>query len=239
MTGSNALRITPKLIFGFGVLALGILWTLDNLDVIESERITEWWPVILILVGIVKLLDDGGGRLAGAILATIGSVILLGNLNLIHWKVFDLIPLVIAIIGGKLVWDALVRRRDRPLTSDDDPSATVSVFAMMAGIKRKSVSHAFKGGDANAIMGGVELDLRDAQIADGEEAVIEAFAFWGGIEITVPHHWRVVGKVMPVMGGFEDNTVSGGGNGPVLVIRGAAIMGAVEVKNFVHASADR
>lgn len=239
MTSSNVLRITPKLIFGLGILTLGLLWTLDNLDVLESERITEWWPVVLILIGIVKMLDDRDGRLPGVILTAVGVVILLGNLNLVRWNIFDFIPLVIAIVGGKLVWDALARRRDRPIASGADPSATVSAFAMMAGIKRKIISSAFRGGDANAIMGGVELDLRDARIADGEEAVLDTFAFWGGIEITVPHDWRIIGQVTPIMGGFEDNTVNRGGHGPVLVIRGAAVMGAVEVKNFSDASAAR
>ncbi|HEX9984832.1 MAG TPA: DUF5668 domain-containing protein [Thermoanaerobaculia bacterium] len=237
MDSGNALRITPKLLFGLGVMALGLLWTLDNLDILESERITIWWPVVLILIGLVKLFDDRGGRGAGIILTLVGAVILLGNLDIVNWNVFELIPLIIAGVGAKLVWDALVRRRERT-SADHDPGSTVSAFAMMAGIKRRNISTSFRGGDVNAIMGGVELDLREAKIPDGQEAVLDTFAFWGGIEITVPHNWRVVGQVMPLMGGFVDNTVSGG-SGPVLTVRGAAVMGAVEVKNSGDAPASR
>jgi predicted membrane protein len=237
MDSGNALRITPKLLFGLGVMALGLLWTLDNLDILESERITIWWPVVLILIGLVKLFDVRGGRGAGIVLTLVGTVILLGNLDIVHWNVFDLIPLIIAGVGAKLVWDALVRRRDRA-AADHDPGSNVSAFAMMAGIKRRNISTSFHGGDVNAIMGGVELDLRDAKILPGQEAVLDTFAFWGGIEITVPHDWRVVGQVMPLMGGFVDNTVSNG-SGPVLIVRGAAVMGAVELKNPVDAPAPR
>ena len=50
-SSDNAIRITPRLIVGFGILALGLLWTLDNLDILESEPITRWWPVLLIVIG--------------------------------------------------------------------------------------------------------------------------------------------------------------------------------------------
>jgi hypothetical protein len=80
-------------------------------------------------------------------------------------------------------------------------------------------------------MGGVELDLRNAQIKEGEEAVLDTFALWGGVEITVPENWRVVGQVMPLMGGFENKTRASGASGPVLIVKGTAVMGGVEVKN--------
>ena len=63
-TTTDSFRITPRLIIGFGILALGMLWTLDNLDVLESEPITRWWPVVLIVIGLVKLLDRHANRFA-------------------------------------------------------------------------------------------------------------------------------------------------------------------------------
>jgi hypothetical protein len=139
---------------------------------------------------------------------------------------------VIAIVGGKLVLDVFRRKPASRTDRSVDADAVVHSFAFMAGVGKRSVSHDYRGGDANAIMGGVELDLREAQIAPGQEAVLDAFAFWGGVEIRVPETWRVASQVMPIMGAFEDNTASkGGGSGPTLVVRGVAIMGAIEVKN--------
>ena len=82
-----------------------------------------------------------------------------------------------------------------------------------------------------AIMGGCEIDLRRAAIA-ADEAVIDVFAFWGGIELRVPETWHVVGRVTPLMGGYEDKTsqVQQAG-GKRLVIRGLVVMGGVNVKN--------
>jgi predicted membrane protein len=236
MTSANAVRITPRLIFGIGILVLGLLWTLDNLNVIESESITQWWPILLVAAGVVRLMDRGRGKVGSVVLIVIGSFLLLDNLRLIHFDLDDLFPLLIAAIGAKLVWDAFDRRSPRGDGITNDPSANVSAFAFMAGVRRQSNAMAFQGGDANAIMGGVVLDLRNAQIPDGQEAVIDTFAWWGGIEIIVPPNWRVVGKVLPLMGGFEDKTVAATTPGGTLVVRGLAVMGAVEVKNVSNAS---
>jgi Domain of unknown function (DUF5668)/Cell wall-active antibiotics response 4TMS YvqF len=223
-------RITPRLVIGFGILVLGLLWTLDNLDVLESEPITRWWPAVLIVIGAVQLLDRRPNKVGPVILMIVGTVLVLRRADLVDISIGDLIPLGIAVLGAKLIWDAVSRRRALPAAVGDGES-TVHAFAMMAGLSRKNTSRDFRGGDANAIMGGVELDLRDAQIADGATVVLDVFAFWGGIEIFVPSHWRIEGNVLPIMGALEDNTKITGDTGPRVVVRGTAIMGAVEVKN--------
>lgn len=228
---ATAIRIAPRLLVGLGILALGLLWTLDNMDLIESEQITEWWPILIVAIGLVRLFDPIKSRIASVLMIVIGTLILLDSIDVAEIDIGDLIPLAVAAIGAKLIWDALRRRSYRAAVPTSDPGSTMSAFALWAGVRRQSISPQFRGGDATAIMGGVELDLRHAQIRDGEEAVIDAFAMWGGVEITVPENWRVVSKVMPLMGGFEDKTTSKSTTGPVLIVQGTAIMGAIEVKN--------
>jgi predicted membrane protein len=192
MTSSNAVRITPRLIIGLGILALGLLWTLDNMNVIESEAITRWWPLILVAVGAARLLDPYAGKTASVVLIGVGTLLLLDIAHLIDFDLGDLVPLAIAVLGGKLVWDSLGRRGARRSLADS--SSLVHVFAFMSGVHRQASSPTFRGGDASAIMGGVELDLRGASVADGENVIIDAFAWWGGVEIKVPGNWRVDGS---------------------------------------------
>ncbi len=225
-----ALRITPKLIVGLGILVLGLLATLDNLNLINAGDVVEWWPAIIVAVGLVRLLDPSKSKLGSVVIILLGTALLLDSLDVGRFDFGDVLPLFLALVGGKLAWDALVRR-ERVRSGVTDPNADVHAFAMMAGVRRQSTSHEFRYADANAIMGGVELDLRQAQIADGETATVDAFAFWGGVEILVPENWRIDAKVMPLMGAFEDNTRNKGGTGPVITIRGTAVMGAIEVKN--------
>ncbi len=228
-TNTNPFRITPRLIVGMAILALGILWTLDNMSYIDASHYTRFWPVVLILIGLAKLTDPRASKGGPIVLMLVGAFLLFMKITHMHVDIGDLIPFGLALLGAKLVMDALGRKR--PPSSIDDPNAVIHSFAMMAGIHHQSSAQAFRGGDVNAIMGGVELDLRNAQIKDGEEAVIDAFAMWGGIEITVPENWRVAGQVMPLLGGFENKTRATGTGGPLLIIKGTAVMGAVEVKN--------
>ena len=79
-------------------------------------------------------------------------------------------------------------------------------------------------------MAGCTIDLRDADMGP-EPAVIDAFAFWGGIEILVPKDWVVINKVLPLLGAAEDATRPAPGASKQLLVRGTALMGGVEIAN--------
>jgi hypothetical protein len=87
---------------------------------------------------------------------------------------------------------------------------------------------------ALAVMGGVTLDFREAVFTAAETTVF-ANCLMGGIEITVPDDIIVRVAGVPFMGGFDGpkgGTIRRdlGPDAPVLVIKGVAIMGGVEVK---------
>jgi hypothetical protein len=139
-------------------------------------------------------------------------------------------PAVLLLVGGSLVYRTFVRPQTTA-PGPDDPASYVRAFAVMSGNERRGIASTFRGGDLAAFMGGVTLDLRQAKMAP-EGAVLDTFAFWGGIEVKVPESWQVRGEVIPLMGGFEDKTrPKAGAVDGTLVIRGFAIMGGVEVSN--------
>jgi hypothetical protein len=81
------------------------------------------------------------------------------------------------------------------------------------------------------IMGGGDLDLREARFAPGVTE-IEVYAIMGGVEILVPEGVRIELNGVGFMGAFEQSggTVVDDPQAPVLRITGAAVMGGVEVK---------
>jgi len=112
-----------------------------------------------------------------------------------------------------------------------DPGDLVSAVAVMGGFDRKITSHAFRGGELTAFMGGGKLDLRDALPAGGQ-AIVNVFALMGGFEIIVPETWSVSLEVTPFMGGVEDKArTSTNPSAPRLVVRGFVMMSSVEIKN--------
>lgn len=106
---------------------------------------------------------------------------------------------------------------------------SLSIFAFMRHVERVATASDFEGADLTAIMGGCTIDLRGAGVA-AEGAVIDAFAFWGGIKIIVGDDWVVTDKVLPLLGGAADTSRPTPGATKQLLVRGTAIMGGVEIE---------
>src|SRR5262249_57525509 len=65
---------------------------------------------------------------------------------------------------------------------------------------------------AVAVMGGIELDLREAQFAE-PVVTLHAYTLMGGIQITVPEDVEVDVSGVAFMGGFDHNASGPGGPG--------------------------
>jgi predicted membrane protein len=219
-----------RFLFGLFVVTLGVLFTLDNLNIIVAERYLQYWPAVLILIGLAQVVQScrPGGRVWGVILMVAGSWLLLERFGLVDVSVWAFWPVVLVFMGIAMVWRAMFPAVPRDSPRDTD--ATITATAVMGGIKRASASPEFRGADLTAVMGGCEIDLRQAAIA-GDQAVIDVFAMWGGIELRVPDTWIVVNDVVPILGGVDQKTRAAAGGGPRLVVRGTVVMGGVEISN--------
>ncbi len=251
-------RSAGPLVGGVLLVAVGVLFTLDNFGVLRAGDVFDYWPLVLVGVGLARIF--GGSprqRLGGSIVALAGCLMLLRTLHLLWFRLHDLWPFFLVLAGGLLVWQAM---RPRPASGgaggdvgaramdglragleasepwrDRDPQESGSVlheFAFMGGGDRVVRSQEFRGGKVDAILGGFKIDLRGAAIA-GESASIDVFAFWGGVDFRVPQEWNVVVHGMPILGAFVNRTEPGIGVAPgkTLIIRGSVVMGGVEVKN--------
>ena len=216
--------------FGLLIMLVGVVFTLDSLQFTQAQRILPYWPVGLIAIGLAKLwqVRSGvGNALGGALFVAAGGWMLLDTLDVIDISLIDLWPVLLVVVGSVIVWQGIRGRRDRAGVSLGD---TVHAMAVLSGVKRGSNSTAFRGGELTAVMGGCEIDLRQAAIHG--EAVIDVFAMWGGIEIRVPENWTVIGRVTPLMGGFDDATrPPKEATTHTLIVRGVVLMGGIEVKN--------
>ena len=104
--------------------------------------------------------------------------------------------------------------------------------AVMSGSQAKGRWRLSGRTTAVAVMGGVDMDLRHAEI-DGPEIVITAVAFWGGIQITVPEGFEVELEGFSFMGGrdLKLRNVARVPGSPRIRVRGFAIMGGIDVKS--------
>ncbi|WP_037675435.1 DUF1707 domain-containing protein [Streptomyces griseus] len=111
-----------------------------------------------------------------------------------------------------------------------DGSSTWAV-AVMSGFQRKGRWTVPRRFNCFAFWGGGEIDLREANFADGE-VEINCVAIMGGVNVVVPPGVEVVVRGIGVMGGFDhhEEGVPGEPGAPRVVITGFAFWGGVGVE---------
>lgn len=231
MTTEREFRFTPNVVVGATVMLLGVVLLLDNAGALEARALIPFWPLFLILFGasVVAQAMRGGQAASERPFVTPGFVIFL--------------------VVGFLVFSHVQDRRARASTS-----MNVSLFAVMGTDAISREGQPFEGGDVTTVMGRGVLDLRDAQLAPGQTAVLDVFNVMGRTTIQVPPGWVVDVEAVRLIGksrvtrprqpadagaekaGEEPPPLEGAGPeapalAPRLVIRGLIMMGGVTVSS--------
>jgi len=220
-------RRTPpvQVLLGVLIVAVGVIALLTQLGVVDvdlGQLVSDWWPLLIVGVGLAALIASPRAWLGPAVIIVVGLLLLLQSLDVVDVNFWELLwPVAVILLGLSLIANVGTRAVD-----DDTVNSTVFWW----GSDRKTRSQQFKGGNLTAIMGGIDVDLREADIVG--KAEISIFTFWGGVEIKVPPTWRVRTSGLPILGGWEDKTTLPLQDGaPELVVHLTTIMGGAEIKN--------
>lgn len=103
-------------------------------------------------------------------------------------------------------------------------------FALMSGTDRSGRWAVGRQHWVAAVLGGVDLDLREAEL-ESPETTIGVFALMGGVDIVVPEDCVLDASGFGLMGGFghRDEVPPAAPGSPVVKVRGIALMGGVDV----------
>lgn len=225
-----------KLVLGSALIAWGLLRLATELGQPWAQPALDWvWPLGLLAVGASLLLQRPGPRLFGlwpvaAVLIVLGLLEVGEQLELTAPVDLGdlLVPALLLLVGGALIWRVLRGRSPEAAGGDD----ALNLFVIMGGREVRNTASGLRGGSLTAVMAGCELDLTGAKLAP-EGATLDVFTMWGGIDLKVPEDWNVVAEVLPVMGAYEDkrrpSPAAEGVVRPTLTISGMALMGGVSV----------
>jgi predicted membrane protein len=228
-------RWIPALI----LIAIGAAFLLNNLHIIPFHELFQYWPVVLIAVGLFRLVDssEASQRTVGGVLIVVGAVLLAGTLGLYSLSWNTIWPLVLIAAGVLMLVQRLsfdfglnfdTRFSDGPVRNQ-----WLRETAVFSGGKRR-IRGDFKGGKLDCIFGGFDVNLRQATMS-ADSVVLEINAVFGGAEVKVPEGWEVVMKGVGVFGGYGDETShpnpSEYPNPKRLIMKGAAVFGGINVKN--------
>lgn len=217
-----------RIIIGLLIVAVGASFLLTNLNILPFDvGIAEWWPMFIIVAGVIILLNDIKQYLWALLVVALGVVFQLNQLEIIDvnpWQLFW--PAVIIVVGLSVMTSRSRSSSKQRIASHDREDVT----AILTGSETHVQSKDFKGSRVTAVLGGVLIDLTEATIT--KEATIDLFAFWGGIEIRVPKGVIVKNSTSSIMGGVENKVTNGdvSEKAPILHIIGDVVMSGVEIK---------
>jgi hypothetical protein len=145
-------------------------------------------------------------------------------------RVFRRVFLGLLLLNVVLVAAGLVAKRMLPAYGDDDSDVFAAVAAM-DGADIVNRSDSFRAGSGTAVMGGMKIDLTEAEV--GTSATLELTAVAGGIEVTVPGGWRVEMASSVFAGGAENLTDpdAAADDAPLLLVDARAYFGGIAVRS--------
>jgi hypothetical protein len=136
------------------------------------------------------------------------------------------LALVIAGFFAGLAGAGLLLRRAFPSHGEAD-SDEVGLTAIHNGLELTSRATAFRGGSMFTWFGGIAVDLRDATLAP--DARLSLTTVFGGIDLQVPHGWRVESRIRARPGGVAVDVADADDRAPLLVLDGVVVFGGVAV----------
>ncbi len=227
-----------KVFAGIVIIAIGIILLLGTLGLDMDISIGDFWPVILIAIGIKIMATHTNSKdiFWGFFLFILGVMFQLRRLDLFYFSLHDVWPFVLIYIGIHIIISggkkhhAHQEPKHKKITKENSDGDKINISAILGGGEYRYSNKKLKGGGISAIMGGCEIDLRDSDF-EGKEMIINVLALMGGIEIMVPQNWNVVIEATPILGSIENKTKTLNGTTKKLFITGEAIMGGVEIKN--------
>lgn len=222
-----------RLVLGIIILAFGVLALLHGLkitDISLGKLIADYWPLLLIAWGAGFLCErtGTGGKVVGSLVFLLGIGFLGNNLGWFTFNVWQVFwPVLLILLGISFLFGFR-------------NGGSRSNLAIMSGVERKNIWD-LESGSYLAFMGGIDLDLRRANIPE-ETIHLNLNAFMGGINIVVPPDLAVACEGTAMLGGVEFFHKNSGGiisnlheqqgdvkGKQVVRISGFAMMGGITV----------
>jgi hypothetical protein len=203
------------LVAGVIFVAIGLVFLLGNMGVLDSDRILRYWPVILVAVGIFRLVESGPNyrQSSGIFWIVTGGLLLMGSLGILRVGMRDFWPLLLIGFGSLMLWRTVLARQGlgggNPPRPNAGPASGLGETQAPPGPGTENSSSTGGAASSNstfsatAILGGVERRNNSQDFRGGS-----ATAFMGGCEIDLraanitPPNEPVI-EVFAMWGGVE------------------------------------
>lgn len=248
---NNKHNNTSRVWSGLIILGVGLVFFLRNIGI----NIPSWvisWHVLLILIGLLVGYKRGFSGMGWLIMVMVGGFFTFESISNYdlgkYYPAIGFIILGLFVIfkpkrthdkwhgkwkekfGGERSADKESRGFNYIDKEDADILDSINVFG---GSHQNVYSKNFKGGDVIAVFGGADINLTQADFQD--TITLDVLAIFGGMKIIIPPGWEIKSEVTAIFGGMDDKRAVGTAISEprkILVIKGVALFGGVDIRNF-------
>lgn len=233
----NGSRNSSRIVIGLLIVAVGVLFLLQNTGVAAFENVVRWAPSLFILFGVWRLIATRFRRVFWPVLIiTIALIVQLSWLGVdgaIFW------PIVLIAAGVAIILGRGPRKRPQPEPAGSPGTSRftaeggeVDAFNIFSSNRENVVSGDFRGGQATTVMGSSHVDLRDSAVED-RPATLEMTVVMGEARLRVPPDWSVRFDNTTVMGETKDERSrrEERDGAPDLIVTGQVVMGSLKIED--------
>lgn len=223
-----------NIFWGILLIVLGIIFGLNAMGITDINIFFRgWWTLFIILpsaCGIIK----SPTKITNYIWLLVGALLLLSTRGLIRLNYASklIFPAILVFIGLGIIFKDQVgtkaNQKIKELSNKNNKDGLEEYYATFSGQDLNFKGDSFKGANLNAIFGGIELTLKEAEIA--EDTLINATSIFGGIDIIVPEKVNVKVKSTSLFGGTTNKVKDEKENVPTIYIKSFNLFGGVEIK---------
>ena len=221
-----------SILWGIVLVALGAVFVMKALGVGVDIVFDGWWTLFIIVPCAIGLFTERE-KLGNIIGICIGVLLLLAVRDVISFSMLWelLVPVIVILIGLKMILGPIFAgKSDEAYRKAKENGKTLkNGSAMFGGSDMNFTNEVFEGAELNAVFGGLNCDLRGAEIKG--DCVINACAVFGGIDIIVPDTVNVKIHSNSIFGGVSDEKErSFDAAKPTVYVRATALFGGVDIK---------
>ena len=200
------------------LIGIGALFLLNNLNIFHVENWTQFWPVLLIAVGLVRLVESqfSGGRLMGGIMIAVGGLLLVDTLGYVHLNWEDMWPVLLIGLGVLMLFNRLT-------------VGTGPFFGPWGGAGRGTWRGTGRGAWGGT-WSGAGMQSPSAGAPEMHEGMLNEFVMFGGVERKVTTDDFQGGQIAATFGGGEIDLRRAGIRGDSAMVEVNATFGGVEFK---------
>lgn len=219
-----------NVLWGIVFVVIGLIFGLNALEITNINIFFDgWWTLFIIIPSFTGIIKERGG-VGNFIWLAIGLVLLLSAQKILDIsKIGKLIfPAILVALGLGMIFRDTVKSKINDKIKELNKENKDEYYATFSGQKLNFTGDEFKGASTNAIFGGVDIDLREANII--KDQIINATAVFGGIDILVPNNVNIKVVSNAIFGGVDNKVKSYNENLPTIYIKAFCLFGGVEVK---------